>query len=68
MALRVCGITRFRQCCSCCQASGGLTGHRGGQTGHALVLWTGMMAGGQTGRGGGLTGLDYFVSLELGQK
>ena len=40
----------------CCQASGGLTGHGGGQTGHALSGFACLVAGGLTGQGGGQTG------------
>ena len=58
MALMVCGNTRFRQSSACCQVSGGLTGHGGGQTGWRSDR---PLAGGQTGRG-------FSVSFELGQK
>ena len=43
---------------ACCQVSGGLTGHGGGQTGWRSDR---SLAGGQTGRG-------FSVSFELGQK
>ena len=81
MALMVCGNTRFRQSSACCQVSGGLTGHGGGQTGQGVFGFSGMVSGGQTGRAGGQTGWRsdrslvggqtghvVFVRFELGQK
>ena len=81
MALTVCGNTRFRQSSACCQVTGGLTGHGGGQTGKALFWFSVMVSGrltshggGQTGwrsdrpLAGGQTGRGVSVRFELGQK
>ena len=81
MALMVCGNGRFRRNSGCCQVTGGLTGHGGGQTGQAEFRFSDLVTGGQTGRVGGptgrrsdrplvggLTGVVEIVRFELGQK